>query len=311
MASSYNLRYKTSPDGRHYSEQEVHHERPKIITRQLEMGQEMSQNSIYQFLTTIVKVEDIRQVIKKKHVTEYFEITFWEQTVRNEIEAFLSTPGLQFDGKPLRVVQTTPLTLIEQKTIVKVNIFETPCEHNDSYIINHFSQYGDLQSNTVYHQTFKNSPVYNGVRSFNYLNLKKPLPTVVWVQGNRVKTRHPNQDRTAFCSVCRTKGHYRSESPKSYASVNAGTKSKEQTNENTVITENMNTVTTENIVNNPQNVTEDNSVQEAWKRHIDKVTRTKNNSKPSFAQAIENDLHVVPETESEMNSHFNSEIRRY
>ena len=112
----------------------------------------------------------------------------------------MSTPGLQIDGKPLRVVQTTPVTLIEQTPIVKVNIFEAPCELNDSYIINHFSQYGDLQSNTVYHQTFK-----NGVRSINYLNLKKPIPTVVWVQGNRVKTSHPDQDRTAFCSVCRTK----------------------------------------------------------------------------------------------------------
>ena len=62
---------------------------------------------------------------------------------------------------------------------------------------------------------------------------------------------------------------------------------------------NINTVTTENIENNPQNVTEDNSVQEAWKRQIDKVTKTNINSKHSFAQVTENDLHVVPETESE------------
>ena len=64
----------------------------------------------------------------------------------------------------------------------------------------------------------------------------------------------------------------------------------------------MNTVTTENIENNAQNVTEDNSVQEAWKRQIDKLTRTNSNSKHSFAQVTENNLQVVPETESEMNS---------
>ena len=74
MASSYNLRYKTSPDGRHSIEQEVYRERPKTITLQLEMGQEMSQNSIYQFLITLVKVEDIKQVIKKKQITEYLRI---------------------------------------------------------------------------------------------------------------------------------------------------------------------------------------------------------------------------------------------
>ena len=44
-------------------------------------------------------------------------------------------------------------------------------------------------------------------------------------------------------------------------------------------------------------VTTVDSVQVEWKRQIDKVTTTNNNSKPSFAQVTGKDIHVVPETE--------------
>ena len=35
----------------------------------------------------------------------------------------------------------------------------------------------------------------------------------MFVRGNRIRLKHDNQDRSLFCAVCKTKGHFRLECP--------------------------------------------------------------------------------------------------
>ncbi|MEW8339315.1 MAG: hypothetical protein AB2708_05650 [Candidatus Thiodiazotropha taylori] len=46
-----------------------------------------------------------------------------------------------------------------------------------------------------------------------FLKINKPIPTTMFIKGNLIKLRHNGQDRTPFCTSCKTKGHYRLECP--------------------------------------------------------------------------------------------------
>ena len=51
------------------------------------------------------------------------------------------------------------------------------------------------------------------MRSINFKKITKPIPTVLFIRGNRIKLRHENQDREPICGVCKTKGHFRTDCP--------------------------------------------------------------------------------------------------
>ena len=59
----------------------------------------------------------------------------------------------------------------------------------------------------------KGTEVYNGARSIKFRSILKPIPTVLFVDGNRCKIKHASQDRTPICGICRVKGHFRDECP--------------------------------------------------------------------------------------------------
>ena len=56
------------------------------------------------------------------------------------------------------------------------------------------------------HKGFK---IENGNRSILFEEIEKDIPTIIWVQGNKVKVSHEGQDRAPICSYCHTKGHFR------------------------------------------------------------------------------------------------------
>ena len=111
------------PDGRYYVEQEIEVQRPKTITLRVGHGKEKAQNEVYAFMTTISKVEDIKQIIKKKHITEYFEVTNWEESKKNEAENLLSTYVLGICGTSFHLIDTIPMKLTERNPVIKVDIF--------------------------------------------------------------------------------------------------------------------------------------------------------------------------------------------
>ena len=61
--------------------------------------------------------------------------------------------------------------------------------------------------------TCRDIKIQNRVRSLAFLKINKPIPTTMFVKGNLVKLRHNGQDRTPFCTQCKTKGHYRLDCP--------------------------------------------------------------------------------------------------
>ena len=40
-----------------------------------------------------------------------------------------------------------------------------------------------------------------------------PIPTTMLVGGNRIRLKNENQDKSPFCAVCKTNGHFRLECP--------------------------------------------------------------------------------------------------
>ena len=52
------------------------------------------------------------------------------------------------------------------------------------------------------------------MRSVNFMTIVNPIPTTIFVRGNRIKPKHEGQDRTPICGICKEKGHYRDECPR-------------------------------------------------------------------------------------------------
>ena len=92
-------------------------------------------------------------------------------------------------------------------------IFEAPFPLKDQYILQKLSQYGDLQTNKINHHQYKDTDIFNGVRSLNFKKTNKLIPTVLFIRGNRIKLRHEHQDRAPICGVCKSKGQFRTECP--------------------------------------------------------------------------------------------------
>ena len=84
----------------------------------------------------------------------------------------------------------------------------------DRHIIIKLSPYGILQTNTIFNHKYRGTEIYNGIRSGNFTTIVKPIPTTIFVRGNRLKLKHEGQDRTPICGICKEKGHYRNDCPR-------------------------------------------------------------------------------------------------
>ena len=112
------------------------------------------------------------------------------------------------------MVTTRKLRDIVRNPITKVLIFEAPYELQDRYILQKLAPYGQLQTNSIYSHKIRGYDLYNRVRSINFLKLHKPIPTVLFVRGNRIKIKYDSQNRTPICGICKVKGHFRGDCPR-------------------------------------------------------------------------------------------------
>ena len=135
-----------------------------------------------------------------------------EVSLQNFSEKLFQSP-LVIEGIRFKVTITRGLKKVVKVPLTKVMIYEAPFHLENDLILKKLSQYGQLQDNNMIMYKHKGTDVYTGARSINFTKITKPIPTILFVQGNRVKLRHQNQDRRAICGICKTKGHFRNKCP--------------------------------------------------------------------------------------------------
>ena len=69
-------------------------------------------------------------------------------------------------------------------------IFEAPRELSNMHILQKLQAYGKLQDQSIFMHQYKGVEIFNGIRSVNFTELYKPLPTTLYVRGNRIKIKH-------------------------------------------------------------------------------------------------------------------------
>ena len=158
------------------------------------------------------EVQCIQKVTSGNEI--HHEITLKDGYDIQEVSIKLFKDDIDINGNQLGMVTTRKLRDIVRNPITKVLIFEAPYELQDRYILQKFAPYGQLQTNSIYSHKIRGCDIYNGVRSINFLKLHKPIPTVLFVRGNRIKIKHDSQDRTPICGICKVKGHFRDDCPR-------------------------------------------------------------------------------------------------
>ena len=125
----------------------------------------------------------------------------------------LFTNELIIDGHKFKVTSTRCLKETVKRPLTKVMIYEAPFHLRNDLILQKLANYGTLQDNKMVMYKHKGTEVYTGARSINFKTIYKPIPTVLFVHGNRCKIKHVDQDRTPICGICRTRGHFRDDCP--------------------------------------------------------------------------------------------------
>ena len=120
---------------------------------------------------------------------------------------------LIIDGDKFRVTSTRCLKETVKKPLIKVMIYEAPFHLKNEYSLKKLATHGSLQDNNMVMYKHKGTEVYTGARSINFRTVLKPIPTVLFVHGNRCQIKHANQNRTPICGICGVKGHLRDDCP--------------------------------------------------------------------------------------------------
>ena len=141
------------------------------------------------------------------------EVTCQTPYNKDQLKEKIFEARITFNGQILKEYSNRDLKALQKIPVIKVMIFEAPFELDNFYIRQKLAFYGKLKDQEIYQHKFKGLDIYNGVRSINFLTLNKPLPTTIYVQGNRIRLKHTGQDRTPICAICKVKGHYRTECP--------------------------------------------------------------------------------------------------
>ena len=194
--------------------QEVDIEINDAITLKTENEEQILTDQLFAYLRLInlmSSVYGIQRLMNNKE--QLHEITVKTGVDILEFTYKLFDKPLVIDGKILRLTAQRKMKDIIRNSITKVLIFEAPFPLKDQYILQKLSEHGDIQTNKINHHQYKGTDIFNGVRSINFKKINKPIPTVLFIRGNRIKLRRENQDRDPICGVCKAKGHFRTECP--------------------------------------------------------------------------------------------------
>ena len=195
--------------------QEVTIERTKTLTYGIEDNcYSLRAEEFLAYITTL-KLQHHIVCVQKFIVGNLTMLVVTCQTPYNkdQLRQKIDEARITFNGQILKEYSNRELKALQKIPVIKVMIFEAPFELDNFHIRQKLSYYGKIKDQEVYQQKFKGLDIYNGIRSINFLSLNKPLPTTMYVKGNRIKLKHIGQDRTPICAVCKNKGHYSTECP--------------------------------------------------------------------------------------------------
>ena len=200
-----------------YTEVEI--DRKNTITLKVENKGRIRTEDLFAHLDYLNLLQHTECIQRLQDLDQNFEITVKEGTNLEDFQKILNQQEIVIDGQTLINTPTRKLRDIRKNPITKVLIFEAPFELEDRYILTKLSTYGILQVNTIYSHKYKGTEIYNGIRSVNFITIIKPIPTTIFVRGNRLKLKHEGQDRTPICGICKEKGHYRNECPRKETNI--------------------------------------------------------------------------------------------
>ena len=160
---------------------------------------------------SLVQLETVKSIVRLKNPKEkediVFEVNFKEYEDKANYNALIQGP-INITGTKLTKIYNRPVNEIVEGKYISVVCWEVQEEISDSDIEKCLAKYGKMKGHLVRH-LHKGFKVENGNRSILFEEIEKDIPTIIWVQGNKVKVSHEGQDRSPICSYCHTKGHYR------------------------------------------------------------------------------------------------------
>ena len=185
------------------------------ITIETEDNAAITPDQLFAFLYALDLQQDVFGIQRLNHEKDKYcyEITLKTGVIVTDFKNKLFLQPPKIDGHLLKLRETRKMKDRNTKQITKVLIFEAPFQLPDEYIYNVLSQFGELYSDNISHHMYAGTDIYNGVRSMTFKEIKQPIPTVLYIRGNRVKTRYNGQDRSPICAICKTKGHFRTDCP--------------------------------------------------------------------------------------------------
>lgn len=167
----------------------------------------------FQIFNVIEHVSCIQRLLYAESTD--FEVTFKSVEVKKKVMHLYIITKPTFENKTITLVDNRKLMTIERIPTTRVMIYEAPYELENSAILNKIMQYGLLQEHEIIQHVFHGTEIHNGIRSVFFKAINKPIPTTIFVKGNKIKLKHEGQDRTPVCSLCHQRGHYKDNCPNS------------------------------------------------------------------------------------------------
>ena len=192
---------------------EVELDRENTITLTVQNNGRIRTEELFAYLDYLNLLQHTECIQRLQELDQSYEITIKKETNPEEFKRTINQQQIIIEGKTLTITPTRKLKAIRRNPITKVLIFEAPYELEDKHIITKLSPYGILQTNKIFNHKYRGTEIYNGVRSVNFTTIVKPIPTTLFVRGNRLKLKHEGQDRTPICGICKERGHYRNDCP--------------------------------------------------------------------------------------------------
>ena len=193
--------------------EEVEYPRRDTITIQTEGP--VSIDQIFTYFDNLSLLDQVPCIQKIPDQNPIYEITVKQGNDAHlfQREAFKNRP-FKIGGHEIKLIQTKKLKDIIKSPMIRVQIYEAPYELQDRHILQKLAPFGVMARNELFSHKYRGTDIYNGVRTATYSKITKPIPTVLFVRGNRIKIKYESQDRTPICGICRTKGHFRDDCPR-------------------------------------------------------------------------------------------------
>ena len=141
----------------------------------------------------------LRYSTDKKFIAE---ITLKPGVVLERFKQELFHQPMKIKNNVFTITQSRSMRNQVLDPLTRVYIYEAPFQLPNSWIKHKLSQFGQLVNEEIYEHKYYNTEIYNGVRYISFSRIDTPIPTTLFVRGNRIRLRHDNQDRRPICGIC-------------------------------------------------------------------------------------------------------------